>query len=316
MFMINIIPKKNIWFTLSGIMLIFSISALFVWGLKFGIDFTGGSLLEVKFLNERPAVNDIRGSLSDLELGSLVVQPIDEKNLILRFQDTSEEKHQETLQRLDELGGASEPVGENGAETAGLNNIEELRFDSVGPSIGQELKNKSMSAIILVLIAIVLYIAWAFRKVSKPVESWKYGLSATFALFHDVIITVGVFAYLGYLLNLEINTAFVAAILTVIGYSVNDTIVVFDRVRENLPKSEEDFESTVNTSINQTISRSINTSGTTLLVLAAILFLGGSTIRDFILVLSIGILIGTYSSIFIASPILVMWENFGRKRRA
>lgn len=314
--MINIIPKKNIWFTLSGIMLIFSISALFVWGLKFGIDFTGGSLLEVKFLNERPAVNDIRGSLSDLELGSLVVQPIDEKNLILRFQDTSEEKHQEVMQRLDELGGASEPVGENEAETTGLNNIEELRFDSVGPSIGQELKNKSMSAIILVLIAIVLYIAWAFRKVSKPVESWKYGLSATIALFHDVIITVGVFAYFGYLLNLEINTAFVAAILTVIGYSVNDTIVVFDRVRENLPKSEEDFESTVNTSINQTISRSINTSGTTLLVLSAILFLGGSTIRDFILVLSIGILIGTYSSIFIASPILVMWENFGRKRRA
>ncbi|MBA3046872.1 protein translocase subunit SecF, partial [Candidatus Falkowbacteria bacterium] len=170
-------------------------------------------------------------------------------------------------------------------------------------------KRKSVLAIIIVLIAIVLYIAWTFRKVSKPVASWKYGLAAIIALFHDVIITVGIFAVLGKFFGVEINTAFVAAILTVLGYSVNDTIVVFDRVRENLPKSEEDFEGTINTSVNQTITRSINTSITTLLVLLSIVFFGGATIRDFILALSIGVFVGTYSSIFLASPILVIWEK-------
>ena len=193
---------------------------------------------------------------------------------------------------------------------AGLTpNIEELRFDSVGPSIGQELKRKSLYAIITVLIAIVLYIAWAFRKVSKPVASWKYGMTAIIALFHDVMIVLGVFAVLGRFLDMEINTAFVAAILTVLGYSVNDTIVVFDRIRENLPRSDEDFESTVNISVNQTLRRSINTSLTTLLVLLSIFFFGGTTIRDFVLALSIGVFIGTYSSIFLASPVLVVWEK-------
>ncbi len=165
---------------------------------------------------------------------------------------------------------------------------------------------------IIVLAIIILYIALAFQKVSKPVASWKYGLSAIVALFHDILITLGIFSILGHFYGIEINIPFVAAILTVLGYSVNDTIVVFDRIRENLPKSELDFENTVNVSVNQTITRSINTSLTTLLVLLSILFWGGETIRDFVLALSIGVFIGTYSSIFLASPMLVVWEKLKR----
>ncbi len=337
-----------------------SILVLIIWGFNFGIDFTGGSLLEVEFTGERPVVADVQSAVSDLNLNSLVVQPVGDRGMILRFQEISEEKHQDVLKRLDSLvaqnnedsdnemhkqdndqpaqvgeieeqanadeNNEEEQSDETAASTEAVageeaqepqiteeeSQIEELRFDSVGPTIGQELKRKSVNAIALVLVAIVLYIAWVFRKVSKPVASWKYGITAIIALFHDVIITIGIFAVLGKFFNVEINAPFVAAILTVLGYSVNDTIVVFDRVRENLPRSEEDFEGTVNTSVNQTIKRSVNTSLTTLLVLLSILFFGGGTIRDFVLALSIGVFIGTYSSIFLASPLLVIWEKLRR----
>jgi preprotein translocase subunit SecF len=317
--MYQIIQKRNIWLSLSGIMVGLFILALLIWGFNFGIDFTGGSLLEVEFSGERPIVADVQSAVSDLNLSSLVVQPVGDSGMILRFQETSEEKHQEVLEKLDSLAAGSneqddekiiqqesektrkqeskktikqennktrkqenkdndneeqsdeiatgtevasseEGEGQEPQITEHKSPVEELRFDSVGPTIGQELKRKSVNAMALVLVAIVLYIAWVFRKVSKPVASWKYGITAIIALFHDVIITIGIFAVLGKFFNVEINAPFVAAILTVIGYSVNDTIVVFDRVRENLPKSEEDFEGTVNISVNQTIKRSINTS--------------------------------------------------------
>ncbi len=329
---------------MSGTAMAVSIAALIVWGLDFGIDFTGGSLLEVQYNNgSAPSVNQLKEELSGLNLHSLVVQPTGDKSVILRFQETDEDTHQAVLAKLegrdvrageasttDEQSGnatttdagdqADIAAGMSSAATAtiGMQNdegatpapaVEELRFDAIGPSIGSELKNKSMNAILLVLVTIILYVAWAFSKVSKPVASWKYGVAAVIALFHDVLITIGVFAILGKFLHLEVNTPFVAAILTVLGYSVNDTIVVFDRIRENLPKSDEDFEGTVNASVNQTIRRSINTSLTTLLVLLAILFMGGATIRDFVLALSVGIFVGTYSSIFLASPLLVVWER-------
>lgn len=328
--MYKIIQNRKIWLTLSGTVVVLAILAIALWGLNLGIDFTGGSLLEVEFTEDRPDVAVVTEAVNDLELGSLIVQPVAEKGMILKFQDISEEKHQALVKALNALIGGNDTLELN-TETAtstdatttpvfeiDINNLNkpaivELRFDSVGPSIGQELKSRSITAMIIVLIAIVLYIAWAFRKVSKPVASWKYGLSAIIALFHDVIITIGVFAVLGEFFGMEVNTAFVAAILTVLGYSVNDTIVVFDRVRENLPKSEDDFENTVNTSVNQTIQRSINTSLTTLLVLLSVFFFGGATIKPFVLALTVGIFIGTYSSIFLASPVLVVWERFGRK---
>ena len=191
--------------------------------------------------------------------------------------------------------------------------VEELRFEAVGPSIGKELANNARTSIIIVILSIIAYVAWAFRHVSRPVASWKYGLAAVIALVHDVIIVIGVFSVLGHFYGIEVNSAFVAALLTVLGYSVNDTIVVFDRVRERLPKSTENFEGTINTSLNQTIVRSINTSLTVLFALLAIIIYGGESIRYFALALFIGIFFGTYSSIFLASPLLLWFEKLKKK---
>lgn len=295
----KIIQKRNIWLGISAVLFVIFASALFVWGLKYGIDFTGGSLLEARFTVARPQVNMISSSLEELKLSSLIIQPVGDNDMMLKFQETEEQTHQAVLSKLNQ---AAKQENEN-------NSVEEQRFESVGPSIGAELKIKSFWAIFFALLAMLCYMTYAFRKVSKPVASWKYGLAAIIAMFHDVIITMGVFAFLGHYYGIEINTAFVAAILTVLGYSVHDTIVVFDRLRENLPKSNEDFEGTVNTSLNQTIARSLNTSLTVLLVLAAIIIFGGSSIRTFTMALAIGIFAGTYSSIFVASPILVVWEK-------
>ncbi|MEK7172850.1 MAG: protein translocase subunit SecF [Patescibacteria group bacterium] len=296
----KIIQQRNIWLAISAGLFIILGSALLVWGFKYGIDFTGGSLLEVKFLTARPTINEAEAKLADLNLGSLIIQPVGDSSLIVRFQETNEDKHQAVLSKLNELAKSKDKQSA----------VEESRFDSVGPSIGAELKIKSIYAIIFVLLAILIYITYVFRKVSKPVASWKYGVAALIALTHDAIITMGVFAVLGKFYGIEINVSFVAAILTVLGYSVHDTIVVFDRLRENLPKSNENFENTVNVSLNQTLVRSINTSLTVLLVLASIIVFGGSSIRIFTMALAIGIFIGTYSSIFVASPILVICERW------
>ena len=213
----------------------------------------------------------------------------------------------------------SEEIGLDAMMGAGGENIniEEKRFNSIGPVIGNELKESAVWAIVIALVAIVLYIGFAFRKVSFPVSSFKYGIIATIALFHDVIITLGVFAVLGHFYNVEIGIPFVAAILAILGYSVNDTIVVFDRTRENLLKSGiDDFEKIVNKSVNETLIRSINTSFTTLIVLLVLYLFGGDTIKYFVVALMVGIAAGTYSSIFIASPLLVTWQKWDLKRKA
>ncbi|NCD01032.1 protein translocase subunit SecF [bacterium] len=310
--MYKIINFRKFWLSLSAVLVLISITFIAIWGLNFGLDFTGGNLLEVKFLNNQPDVEEIRSSLDSLELDSLSIQPTEGGTYILKFKEGNESTHKEIITNLNSLNENSETV--NGVED-NSSNIEEIRFDSVGPSIGEELKTKSINAIVLVLIIIVLYIAMVFKKVSKPVASWKYGVAAIVALFHDVIITLGVFSILGHFYGLEINTPFVAAILTVLGYSVNDTIIVFDRIRENLPKSDDNFSNTVNKSVNQTITRSINTSVTTLIVLVSILIWGGASIKEFILALAIGVFIGTYSSIFLASPLVVVWNNLTSRKK-
>lgn len=296
----KIIQKRKIWLSISGILFVVFVAALFTWGFKYGIDFTGGSLLEVRYAGARPSVSQTEADLADLKLSSLIVQPVGDQDTLLRFQETSEETHQAILSKLID---SAKKENKNSS-------IEELRFESVGPSIGAELKIKSLWAIFFALIAMLAYITYAFSKVSKPVASWKYGSAAIIAMFHDAVITMGVFAILGHFYDVEINTPFVAAVLTVIGYSVHDTIVVFDRIRENLPKSDLDFEGTVNMSLNQTIVRSLNTSLTVLLVLTSIIIFGGSSIRTFALALAVGIFIGTYSSIFVAPPLLVLWERW------
>jgi preprotein translocase subunit SecF len=298
----RIIQNRKIFLSLSTLAIVASVVALIGWGLNFGVDFTGGSLLEVQFKNYQPSLAEVQDSLKAADLHNLIIQPTND-SLILRFQENTEVAHQAAVKDLQALAAS---------KTGAV--FTELQFNSVGPSIGQELKSKSFNATAICFLMIIIYISLAFRKVSKPVASWKYGIAAIIALIHDILFTLGVFAFLGHFYGVEINTPFIAAILTVLGYSVSDTIIVFDRIRENLPKSHGDFEDTINNSVNQTITRSINTSLSAILALLAVLFLGGDTIKDFALALIVGIFIGTYSSIFIASPVLVIWDKWTHRQ--
>ena len=364
----NIIQNRKIYFTISSILVAASIIVVLAFGFNLGIDFTGGSLMEIR------ANQDIEISNSDIEtiltspkdtedpnaepvqalLESIKIQPTGERGFLLRFKDVTEDEHQAILSVLNiefakqlpdteepnqaeqesqsaadsgvvatdmdgnpvDLKIITEPFAESSATTiVGKNAIEEMRFESIGPIVGQELKDKALEAILAVLAAIILYIAWAFRKVSDPVSSWKYGVIAIIALAHDVIIPTGIFVLLGHFMNVELDILFVTALLTILGFSVNDTIVVFDRTRENLARDhhKHDFEFIVNKSVNETIRRSINTSLTTFVVLLSIYLFGGETIKNFILALMIGVVVGTYSSIFLASPLLVVWEKWSRR---
>lgn len=294
-----IAKNRKIWYAISGILVLASIFSIFYFGLNLGIDFTGGSLLEVDYENARPEISILQDRVKNLDLGNVILQPSGDKGLIARSKDLTEEEHQKLFSAL-----------------ALENELTEVRFDSIGPVIGAELRQKSLVAVALVVIMIILYIAFAFRKVSKPVSSFKFGLMAVVALIHDVSIPFGIFTILGHFLGVEIDVLFITALLTILGFSVHDTIVVFDRVRENLRKEiGSNFEETVGLSINQTITRSINTSLTVLLVLFAVFFFGGETTKWFSLALIIGVAIGTYSSIFLASPLLVTIFNFQQKRQ-
>jgi len=299
----QIIQKKKLWLSISGVLMAISVIILATWGLRPGIDFTGGSLLELRLQGERLSSAEVSDAVKSLDLGSLSVQPAD-NSVILRFQQTDEETHQNVLAAVSAAASLKNP------DIATDQLLDELTFTAIGPSIGQEMKRKALTAIILVLIAISLYISYAFRKVTKPVESWKYGMATLVALVHDVTLVVGFYAVLGHFWGVEVNTSFITAALTVLGFSVHDTIVVFDRIRENLPKSSTNFEETVNHSVNQTITRSINTSMTVMLTLLAVTIFGGPSIMYFSLALLVGIFFGTYSSIFLASPVLVLWNSF------
>lgn len=287
--MFDFISHRKIFFSISGVLLLVSILSLIIFGLKPGIDFTGGTMMEIQYTDETPSSDTIKQSLQVLKLGEIRVQATGERGYIIRFKDVDEDTHQKILTVLGE--------------------IEETRFNSIGPVIGKELREKAQWAVLLALIAIILYIAWAFRKLSKVAkkgESWRYGIGALLALFHDVVILLGFFALMGYFRGVEINTAFITAILTVLGYSVNDTIVIYDRIRENiLTHSFKTIEQAINISLNETIVRSLNTSLTTLFVLLVVYLFGGASIQNFVLAMMVGISIGTYSSIAIASQFLL-----------
>ena len=293
---INFLKYRKIYFTLSGILILGSLICLGVFGLNPGIDFTGGSILEVKYQGERPDVEAVRESLGDI-VGPVFIQPTDSNGLIIRMQEVDEKTHQHVLGILNE----------------GYN-AEELRFELIGPVIGRELREKTTIVIILSLLAIVLYITFSFRKIQRPISSWQYSLSSLLALFHDVLIPVGILAILGEFYGVQVTIPIIVAFLIVVGYSINNTVVVFDRIRENLLKRVgSTFTETVNRSLSQTLARSLNTSLTTLFVLIAIFFLGGETLKYFALVLILGVIAGTYSSFFLVSPILVSWLNWRQK---
>lgn len=299
-----IIQNRKYSYLLSGVLILVSVLSLIAWGLKPGLDFTGGSMMELNFTTTRPEISQVQEAFRELELGETSVQPAGADNLILKFKEVEEDDHQKILSFLTEKFETEENV------------ITENRFESIGPVIGEELKNKSWLAIIIASLFIIIYIAFAFRKVSKPVASWKFGITAILALIHDIVIITGLFSILGRFYGIEIDTLFITALLTIMGFSVHDTIVVFDRTRENLGKFYSGkFDEVVNDSINQTIIRSINTSFTTLIVMVALYIFGGDTIKNFALALLLGILVGTYSSIFVASALLVDWQLIDKRLR-
>lgn len=294
----NFVKYSKFYYAISGILIAAAIVSLFVYGLRFGIEFTGGSTMEVDFQEQRPTNEEIKESLRGFNLGEIIIQPFGSKGAILQFEGVDEKTHQQILSELNKL-----------------TLTQEKSFQYIGPSVGQELRNKTLLASILALLAITLYISFAFRKVSKPVSSWKYGITSLIALSHDILIPLGVFSVLGMMYNVEITIPIIAALLTVLGFSVHDTIVIFDRIRENiLRRGMGEFEETVNLSLNQTVGRSISTVFSTLIVLMAVFFFGGETLRYFSLALIIGIASGAYSSIFIAGPLLVSWYKWSAKK--
>ncbi len=300
-----IVKHRNLFYSFSAAIIVLSLAALLFWGLKFGIDFNGGSLLEISYTSTPvPSVEEIGHVIADSGIIGSSVRPTGETGYLIRTPFLTPAEYDALKAHLT-----------NG----GVWQYDQKRFDSIGPTIGSELQTKSIYAIVLVLLAIAIFIMFAFRKVSKPVSSWKYGLIALTALAHDVIVPIGAFAILGHFFGAEVDTLFVTAILVVLGFSVHDTIVVFDRVRENLRRNQEKnvkevFEDTVGKSIAQTLNRSLNTSLTVVLVLVALLILGPASVHFFVIALLVGVVTGTYSSVFIGSPLLVTLEKMQKPK--
>jgi len=292
---INFVQYRKIYFLFSGIIILAGIFSLLFFGLKLGIDFTGGSILEIEYVNNRPSNQEIREKLKDFNLGDFSIQPTGEKGVILRMKDINQETHQKIIEKLGE--------------------IKELRFESIGPTIGKELKEKTKVVIIFSLLAILLYIIFAFSRVSRPIKSWQYGIVSILILSHDLLMPLFVFSLLGKYYGVQVTIPVIVALLTVVGYAINNVVVVFDRIREIILKTRlESFEQIVNIAINQTLSRQLNTSLTTLFPLLFIYFFGGETLKYFSLALIVGIIAGLYSSIFLAGPILVSWQKRMRGR--
>lgn len=298
----NIIGHKWVFLSIGGILIAASLGAIGYYGLREGIDFAGGTLWTLRAEENVSAREIERAMREDLRISdSRISQDPQTGSFLVRFGEVNEVEHQAYLIALK----------------AAIPTIEELSFQAIGPSVGEELRRKSITAIILVLIGISLYIAYAFRKVSRPVASWKYGIITLITLFHDVAVPAGMIAVLGYYAGAEVDSNFVVALLVVMGFSVHDTIVVFDRIRENLSldRGKSEFGKVVNASINQTLARSINTSLTLILVLLALYFAGPIALRYFVLTLLVGVIMGIYSSVFVASPLLDVWHRAASRGR-
>lgn len=296
------IRHRKIWFAFSALLILASFYAMFVYGFNLSIDFRGGTITEARFDGERPDKGTLESAISDLGFGGFSVRPSGEDGYVIRTQELSEEDRT-SLESALSLSSSAYTIE---------------RQNTIGPTAGAELRSKAVKAIAVVVVMIVLFITFAFRKVSKPVAAWKYALVTIVALAHDVIIPTGIFVWLGYLAGFEIDLLFVSGLLAILGYSVHDTIVVFDRVRENLgrnmeKKIHEDFEITVGNSVSQTLARSINTSLTTFILLLALYFAGPVATKQFSLLLGLGIIVGAYSSIFVASPLLVTLHKLQKK---
>ena len=301
-----VVRHRRFFFMLTGVLLVGSILAALIIPPKLSIEFTGGSLLEVSYENGRPALDTIHERISVLDLGEPSVRESGENAITLRTRTLAPEERTTLLAALSD----------NGTES-----VTELRFNSIGPSLGNELAIKALYAILAVTLAIVLYIAWAFRGVSRPVPSWGYGLIAVFMLAIDIIVPTGFYAVYAYFTGAQFDSLFVIALLALLGYCVNDVIVIFDRIREHLRNNQEDkvkesFEVTVGKSIDETMGRSINTGMTVVLALLALVIFGSEATRNFALVMMVGVAAGTFSSITRSAPLLIPIASWLEKKRA
>ncbi len=306
----NLLKRKWLYFLFSGLLIIPGTISLFTNGLRLGIDFTGGTLLELK--------------LEKAQSGTQVSQSVEssEKEQILKLVGTDAQVSTITKAGDQVYLLRTKPLDKDQVEKLkkdlepSFGKVTQNRLETVGPTIGQELLRNSFISMGIATLAIVLYIAFSFREVPRPASSWKFGLTAIAALLHDVLLVIGVFSLLGKYYNVEIDSLFVTALLTIIGFSVHDTIVVYDRIRENLKRRlPVTFEQVANRSIVETLGRSISTSLTVVLVLTALLLFGGSNIKWFVVALLVGIVSGTYSSIFNATPLLVVWQNWTNRKK-
>jgi len=294
--MLNVTGKKYIYLTIAAILVGSSLAAITTWGFKPGIDFTGGTMWQISIPGSPSAdiVAQTVSSIKGFEDAKVTAQD-NGASYMIRFKETDENGHNTLKAEL-----ASKFPG-----------FQELSYQSIGPSVSAELKKNSYTAIVLVLLGISLYIAFAFRQVSRPVSSWTYGFITLVSLFHDVAVPAGLLSVLGHLKGVEIDTNFIVALLVVMGFSVHDTIVVFDRIRENLilDRGRHTFAETINRSVTQTLARSINTSLTLVFVLVALYFAGPASLKYFMLTLLVGTITGIYSSVFVASPLLHLAEG-------
>lgn len=296
----DIVGKRKIFLIISGILTLVSLVAILLFSFRLSIEFTGGSVTQFVSVDRKPIErNLVEKAYQDNKIKIATYKENSKTNITIRSDAITNDQKNIIIESINISG----------------DKVKEQSFNTLGPVIGGETKLNALKAVGLAIVAITLYIAFAFRKVSRPVSSWKFGISAIVALVHDVLIVLGAFAILGYFFQVEVDTLFITAILTIMGFSVHDTIVVFDRIRENLIKNVRNlpFESVVNNSFNETLARSLNTSNTVIFVLIALLLFGGESIRWFIVAFLIGIITGTYSSIFIASAILVEWYMLDKK---
>ena len=300
-----VVKNRKFFFWLTGLLLVGSIAALIIVPPKLSIEFTGGSLVEVAYTDARPDTHDIKTAVNNLALGEFSVRDSGEKGMVLRTRTLTPEEHVAVISAL---------------EGAGAHKLTELRFNSIGPSLGKELAIKALYAIGAVVLAIMLYIAFVFRKVSKPVPAWGYGITAVAMLIIDIIVPSGFFAIYAYFTGAQVDTLFVIALLALLGYCINDVIVIFDRVREHLHlnqehKIHESFEITVGKSITETLGRSINTAVTVALALIALIVMGSEATRTFAVVMLVGVIAGTFSSICRSAPLLIpIAERFPSKQ--
>jgi len=299
MFVIN---HRGLFFWITGLLLAGAIGAILVWGLPLGIDFTGGSLMQVSYAQNRPALSDIQKEVANVPVGAVSVRAFGDNGVSLRMRNLTPAEHTAMLAALSQNASTTE-----------------LAFTSVGPALGSQFASKALWALIAVVFAIVVLIAFAFRKVSRPVPSWGYGLIVVVMLAIDIIVPTGFYAALCHYTGAEVDSLFVVALLALLGYCVNDVIVVFDRVREHLSKNErtnakEPFEVTVGKSITETVTRSINTALTVALALLALIVLGAPATRNFALVMLVGVIAGTFSSICRSAPLLIPIANWFAKK--